>query len=525
MNDAKSNVQSIDEKKIVEEREIDIFDIWWRLLEQWRGIVTIGLIFASLLPTLKYGRDMKVYNKKLAMERAAQADLEAGEELSGEELAGMTDAQDIENMSDVMSGFPALKTLTYYKAWDTIREYYTNSVVMKINASREKKIIMMFYVSPESEQTDCFMTANMYTYLLYSDDFATAVAKMLGEDISAQAMKEMILANLLVPNRGMTDEKGVGFTISVVMPHDVDTDKLSKKILKYMNGQHDIIEKQLGKHKLQYLNYSLSTVSEQTLLKQQYDIHNQMVNLDTNFQKAYVSLSEDQKILVDRIINSGEIEDVLRKARSGEDLKKMGFKVEETKKPSPNVRFAVVGFVFGAIVYAAIYLMGLLLFRRIRDEREVARRTGLRSFGGIYEYPYKKGLQRFLHSKKVYRLRHKGAGNPFSDAAKIARMITAKAEHFKYDAVSLITLGETSDWAEGIMNRQRGMLEKNGLDVRVIPAADGGYSIDDEILNTMAPACMVLLSGETTPHMAAELLARLREYNIPVLGTEFLEGR
>ena len=234
MNDAKSNVQSIDEKKIVEEREIDIFDIWWRLLEQWRGIVTIGLIFAILLPTLKYGRDMKVYNKKLAMERAAQADLEAGEELSGEELAGMTDAQDIENMSDVMSGFPALKTLTYYKAWDTIREYYTNSVVMKINASREKKIIMMFYVSPESEQTDCFMTANMYTYLLYSDDFATAVAKMLGEDISAQAMKEMILANLLVPNRGMTDEKGVGFTISVVMPHDVDTDKLSKKILKYM---------------------------------------------------------------------------------------------------------------------------------------------------------------------------------------------------------------------------------------------------------------------------------------------------
>lgn len=525
MNDGKSNVQNIDEKKIIEEREIDIFDLWWRLLEQWRGIVAVGLIFAILLPTLKYGRDMKAYDKKLAMERAAQANIEEAEAISGQELAGMGDVENMENMSAILSGFPAVKTLTYYKAWDTVRGYYTNSTLMKINAARENKILMTFYVSPENSQTDCYMAANMYTLLQYSDDFATAVAKMLGEDISTQAVKELILGTLLVPNGGINAEKGVGFTISVIMPHEVDTDKLSKKIVKYMNSQHDKIEKQLGKHKLQYLNYSLSTVSEQTHLKQQYDIHNQMVNLDTNFQKAYVSLSEDQRILVDRIILSGEIDDVLRKARRGEDLKKMGFKLEEIKKPSPNARFAVVGFILGAIVYAAIYLLGLLLFRRIRDEREVAKRTGLRSFGGIYEYPYKKGLQSFLHSRKIYRLRHKGAGKPFADAARIARMITAKAEYFEYGAVSLITLGETSDWAEGIMNRQSGMLKKNGLDVRVIPAADGAYSIDDEILNTMGPACMVLLSGETTPHMAAELLARLREYNIPVLGTEFLEGR
>ena len=39
----------------------------------------------------------------------------------------------------------------------------------------------------------------------------------------------------------------------------------------------------------------------------------------------------------------------------------------------------------------------------------------------------------------------------------------------------------------------------------------------------MGTALLVTLSGTTTPDMVAEILARLKEYQVPVLGTEFLE--
>lgn len=529
MSDSKSNVQHIDEKKIVEEREIDFFDLWWRLLEQWRGMLAVGLIFAILLPALKYHSDLNAYNNRLALEQAAQeasaAGVEEAEDATGKELSQMIAAENADMIAATLTEFPAIKALTYYKAWKTVKNYYKNSYLMKIDASRESRIMLMYYVKSGSPETDCHMAANIYARLQYQDSFTEEIAKMFGDDIPAQSMKELLWTSILESVGGADNDKGVGFSLTIVLPHHVDPDDLAQKITEALQRRHDTTEKQMGKHELVYLNSTLTTITDTEHLRQQTDTYNQMISLDNNFQKAYAALEEDQRLLVDEIMISGQVESVLKKASFGEELESMGFRRDGDINPHLSRKFVVVGFVLGVMLYAGIYLLWLLLIRRIRDERDLERRTGLRSFGGIYEYPYKKGLQSFLHSRKIYRRRHRDAGRPFADAAKIAHMIKAKAEHLGSGAVSMITLGETSDWADGIMNRQSEMLKKNGLEARVIPAVNGAYSIDDEIFKSMAPVCIVLLSGETTPHMAAEMLARLREYDISVLGTEFLEGR
>lgn len=529
MSDTKSNVQNIDERKIVEERELDFFDLWWRLLEQWRGMVAVGLIFAILLPLLKYSSDLKAYNNRLALEQAAQeanaAGVEAAEDQTGEDISRMIAAENADMIAATLTEFPAIKALTYYKAWRTVKNYYKNSYLMKIDASREKRIMLMYYVKSGSPETDCHMAANMYTRLQYQDSFTAEVAEMIGEDIPATAMKELLWTNMLESNGGADNDKGVGFSLTVVLPNNAEPEDLAEKITASLQRRHDTTEKQIGKHELVYLNSTYTTVTDVDHLKQQTETYSQMISLDNNFQKNYADLEEDQRLLVDEIMISGQVESVLKKASFGEELESMGFRRDGDIDPRLSRKFVVVGFVLGVILYAVVYMLWMLLIRRIRDERELERRTGLRSFGGIYEYPYKKGLQSFLHSRKIYRRRHREAGRPFADAAKIAHMITAKAEHLGSGAVSMITLGQTTDWADGIMNRQSEMLKKNGLEAKVVPAVNGAYSIDDEILKSMAPVCIVLLSGETTPHMAAELLARLREYDISVLGTEFLEGR
>ena len=61
-------------------------------------------------------------------------------------------------------------------------------------------------------------------------------------------------------------------------------------------------------------------------------------------------------------------------------------------------------------------------------------------------------------------------------------------------------------------------------EVRRIRADQGVSSINEDDFRTMPPAVIVLLSGITTPAMVSNLLLRLEEYDIPVVGTEFLEG-
>ena len=151
--------------------------------------------------------------------------------------------------------------------------------------------------------------------------------------------------------------------------------------------------------------------------------------------------------------------------------------------------------------------------------------TGVRSYGGIYEYPYKSLPARFAHCKMVYNLRHKKAGRPEMDAKKTALAIAARAGHIKAEGVSLITLGKSGIWEERILSRQKKILsEERNLQVRRIRADQGVSSINEDDFRTMPPAVIVLLSGITTPAMVSNLLIRLEEYDIPVVGTEFLEG-
>ena len=110
-------------------------------------------------------------------------------------------------------------------------------------------------------------------------------------------------------------------------------------------------------------------------------------------------------------------------------------------------------------------------------------------------------------------------------AKKTALAIAARAGHIKAEGVSLITLGKSGIWEERILSRQKKILsEERNLEVRRIRADQGVSSINEDDFRTMPPAVIVLLSGITTPAMVSNLLLRLEEYDIPVVGTEFLEG-
>ena len=272
---------------------------------------------------------------------------------------------------------------------------------------------------------------------------------------------------------------------------------------------------------------SVSTINDLETRQQQTDAYTRMINASNAFEKAYDTLSVDEKHSVDKVIIEGNVKKILGDYRAGRAVGDP--LIDNTdpvgKKPSLSRTSVIAGFLLGALFYAFLYLLGILFFRRIRGEKDIERATGLRSFGGVYTYPWTGGPGRFLHDRMLYNRRRKKHGRPEEAADRIARSIAARADHEGIKYISLITLGDTSRWADNILNRQKKLLSGEcGIDAGRIYCPGKSLAIDEEVIRQLSPVCIVLLSGTTLPSMAADLLTRLQEYGIPVLGTEFLEG-
>ena len=324
-----------------------------------------------------------------------------------------------------------------------------------------------------------------------------------------------------------TGQAGMGFGVQVILSGAEDFDEIERILTKKIEAAHDDIEKTAGPHTLKKLTCSVSTINDLETRQQQTDAYTRMINASNAFEKAYDTLSVDEKHSVDKVIIEGNVKKILGDYRAGRAVGDP--LIDNTdpvgKKPSLSRTSVIAGFLLGALFYAFLYLLGILFFRRIRGEKDIERATGLRSFGGVYTYPWTGGPGRFLHDRMLYNRRRKKHGRPEEAADRIARSIAARADHEGIKYISLITLGDTSRWADNILNRQKKLLSGEcGIDAGRIYCPGKSLAIDEEVIRQLSPVCIVLLSGTTLPSMAADLLTRLQEYGIPVLGTEFLEG-
>ena len=586
----------MNEHRIVEEREIVITDLLWRLAEQWRAIVATGLIFAILLTGLKYIVDVRAYDSAVKAQseqdaiRAslAQQDENEGDETDVDEALFLSvnegdekalaeaeeeventdrfedektnttqeddkaDAADTETAAAPLAGAKAnlavrpgtdgslyleriptegvlLRSLTYYDQYKDMEDYYNESLLMRVNSENETRLYMLFYVEPtEKSETTAFVTANMYARLLYNDDFLHEVSKALGLDTEVRYFKELFNIFLLQDDIVSQEQTaGKGFGVTLILSGAEDYEAVEKALTDQFQAAKAEIEKTAGAHKLKKMTCSVSTINDLDTRALQNDAYNRMISCANNFEKSYDLLAAEEKASVDKVIIDGSVKKILSDYRAGRETGDP--LIDHTdplgNKPSVSKTALIAGFILGVLLYAFLYLLGILLIHRIRGEKDVEKATGLRSFGGVYTYPWRGAWNRFLHSKAIYTLRHKKKGRPEEAADRIARAIAAKASHDDIKKISMIVLGDSNRWADGILSRQKRLLAKEyEIEAERIHNFGSALSLDEDQIRRLNPACLVLLSGTTTPAMTADLLTRLQEYRIPVLGTEFLEG-
>lgn len=333
------------------EREINIGDLFFDLLYHWRPILTAALIGAVVLGALQFATITVVHHqgKLLKEERQYEIDLQ--------------NYQD--SLRNAQTGINA-----YANLLNEQNEYLRDSIYINLDSQKEWFASKTYYIKIDPEVLAAMPEKSTEDP---ADYVAEAYVSSLKGGLDPAEMKELmgtedkVYVDELVTIEANNQANTVGLLILGSSEEAVD------KQMAFFDGRMQEISKggaqEVSAHTLSVVGEEMGTRLDKDLVERKGEIN---LNI-SEWQKSLTELRQTMTDLLDE---------------------------EEPKKPGTHIlRFAIVGFILGAFLVAAIRAVKYVLGDELHVKRELQDCLGLPVFGEFANHRAKrsdKGLDKLF---------------------------------------------------------------------------------------------------------------------------------
>lgn len=419
-------------ESLKENVELNLIDICWKLLMQWRPIIVFSLLMALAVSGLKYYKDVSAYKASAQTVKEQKTKKTSYTE------------KDIEKLKDKLSDteLNAVETAVFnQRKILTDQKYLDSSILMQIDSQNKHVVYIDYYISgakPKFSELLC----RSFSSRFYDRDVLQKLSKTMNEDIDSadlqKVMGELINVDYSGTTQSVSTATGDGYqvstevypviTVSVVLPSDTDSTAVVKAVNSSMKSISKDLNKSVGKHRLNFLeSYDKYTV-DNDLKDTQNRVKDEILSSQSANATAVDSFTEDQKCLYKlEVINLKDEMGIDVTENSNEKLSKTTNLTElsddettdsstgdskssedslimaKAEKPSFLIKYFVIGFVIGLFIYIVCYIIFVALRNRVNSGDEIADVTRLRKFGEYHAYT-KTGFARFIWSKLIYEV-------------------------------------------------------------------------------------------------------------------------
>lgn len=501
----------MNEYSVVDEQEIDLIDFLKSMLEQWKGLLFVGILCMFLLPGLKYVKD-------------ELKDSSAG-------IISGTDMNDNTSMEKIIASTNPGVALNYYVTWQQFTDTYEDSLLMKLDASNIRRLTLKYFIKSTDGGTDYI--ASYYSNLSTDEKFIGLIAKTM----DVESVDLGYVADLLsVSSSGSMMNDGGNLKVTIILLDGVSEESVLNAVSEYLTTLAAENSNIMGEHNISLLSSGVVVSFDEDIIKLQGNAVSNIYNWKNSFFNIFKGLSDDEKIEVENVIeclSNGELDyqDVKEKYPAQTETEQLDDSTLNDQSDYPasnreagssrlfNRKYALLGFVLGLFLYVGCALAIQILIRRYRNGEEAANSLRLRSYGDIYEYPYH-GFLAFIHDKNVYTWRHKKK----SGVEDIAKAICAKAKFGSTTKITCLVLGNANEVGMNRIDEIVKHVTSFGIEIKTKMTPDGVSSLSEEEIGKFSPILLTIISGQTRPAQALELIMRLKEYNIQIFGMNFIEG-
>ncbi|MDO5139482.1 MAG: hypothetical protein Q4D71_13620, partial [Oscillospiraceae bacterium] len=166
------------------EYEIDLKDLIWKFLAQWKAVLLFCIIMALVIPGLKYLIDTKAYDTAVA----EKAEAEAADSIPFDER--------IDEILEVIPAEDAAQIRFILEQQDLIdyqNDYLKSSIFANTDPTSQRNLLIKYQMK-KSEGVDMQVLIDGYWACLRRKSTITALRDIIAPDASLEAMYEIINA-------------------------------------------------------------------------------------------------------------------------------------------------------------------------------------------------------------------------------------------------------------------------------------------------------------------------------------------
>lgn len=483
---------------------INFKEVIFDLISQWKALLIVAIFIAVLVTGAKYQIDINAYE-------AAKIENESAN----------TEASAEERISDILAALPEdeaalVEFLIKQNEWiEEEKEYVNNSILLNTNPALQRTLILDYYISM-ADPEDSIMTALVYGYAGYltDEDLINSMRPVIAPDADSKYIAELITINggnsafNLTSNPSSDTEV---LEVRVVLPDEADAEAVEKTMTSALSDHMKELRSKIGNHSIALLSsseaYLHNSVAETNQNSSMYAVNNLM----NNTKNIKNSLSDGQKAALDSITV------IMKESSETAGAENPSSEAQaEPSKPGISKKYALLGFVLGAMIYAFAYVLLLIIRGRVNYASAAEHYTQARLLGEIYQKTEYKGLGALFHSKLVDKYRHANKANSSEQINRLTESLEALCHHKGIQDAAILDL--SGDDKRGVLAALAEKSAAKGLPLKILRLAD---EIDEKMLPTSSHALIVLDAG-TKVSKVAKLAALCSEYDVATLGSVFV---
>ncbi len=487
----------------LEEREINLIELLWKILEQWRLVFVVALIGALLLPLL-------IGVKSLA---------------GGASELDDTSIYETKLESDYQIVVSALSSYMQYKS---LEFSYSNSVLNQIDFADGITVTSTYEIKVMDSSQRLVTLTSAFSNIQTDEEFVKRILECYDVNNSnINSIADVVTITVDV-NETETNSDAAVVIVKAILPKGIDADTWSGVLTESLNNYGKKFEDTYGKYELSLISVNSIKASAASISDKQNAMITSLNTARSAYNTTYAALSAENKAVMDQIVAGVETDNsgLYSVATARKELDKIWEAkasqtvqvVDPSIKDGFTKKYIVVGFMLGLMLYIVIACIPFVFSKRVRNAGDLDTIFSVRKFGAIYQYPYIGVISRFVHDKKVYDFHNKGL-----DAEKIAKDLSVKLKFENISNATFLAVGKTAENVNELISNQKKILESNGISVTEMNIDQEVVFIEDECFAKLENVFIQIISNESKFSMTYDLKAKLNEYKVNVVGVEFIE--
>lgn len=505
-----------------DEREINLIEVLWEFLIQWKPAVVCAVIIAILLTGAMYMKNMKAYKSAAAQPKVtgSMSEEDADKEIESVEK-GLTELE----LFKVENAVTNIKTIDGYEKdlsaiekidmdGDSIN-YLTMRYAGRVKGSS--------FPSLFGEFSDNIKGDKLSRILIDQNPDYDEAARVM-DIASCQTLTRYSYLSGVEEISGKDEPEDYTFSVSVVLLKSTDIDQLKEIMTKYIADTDAEIKKTVPHESIELVStnetHRVDTTAATGFQKKRTDAQTLKEKLATDVS----AFTDNQKKLYHLLL----VKEGLAESDSEEDAETVADVQNAPAKPSIfSPKYALAGFAGGLFVYGMIILCMYLLTGKVRSLDEVCDCYGIRGIDEVHERRFDTAWRKFIYSKRFYDMHYAKVKKEREDhIASAIRYITECAAHHELKHITIMpAYSDTSE--DGLCRSYTDGLKKawskDAIPMEISKQWTTEYTFeapgDDEGL------VILMHAGDTAFTTLTRIGGYCHDYSVSVIGTILLEDQ